>query len=461
MPSPEPKLSPPAVLTSPRELPKLPIISDATLVKALAEAERQDAEDHRQGSLPFGAVLPNPALLVREAILGPPPKELHLQFQRHVGRALGALAAAAGAVAAAAGALSPRNDFNAFRQVSLSTSDPSVVTGKAFAGAHIASYTIAIQQLATPQENVGELLAGEAPAGLEPGEHSFELRTRTGSTQLAVTLSEGDTNNSALTHMAAAINQANLGVIATLARPSRSTIQLAVTSSDTGSASAFTIADLNGWLVRASGISRLASQALDAVYLLEGIRTVAPTNQVPLQGGRVQLTLLATSRGVTQRVNVGPDRTAVTDAVSQLVEAMSRLLTVVNDHRRSFSRAFLAECDDVISSLRPGLQGLGVEFGGDAQMTLNRSAFEYMFDSGPEQAEALVTAPDGVAQRIGQFVAEIMAAPVSRLGAPEFIPPVLPKSSHPTPQMALASNTLSALLYAQLFAQGLFINSLF
>lgn len=460
MPSPKANDSPLTALTSPRELPKLPIISDSTLLKALAAAEREGQYEQGGSGLPFGAVLPSAAQLVRDAIVGPPPKELHLQFQRHVGQALGSLAGAAGAVAAAAGALSPRNEFNAFRQVRVSMSETGVATGEAFAGARIASYNLNVLQLAAAQENVGELLAGEAPATLDPGEHSFELRSRAGTKQLAVTLASGETNNVALTQMAAAINQANLDVLATLARPTSSTVQLAISSRDSGSASAFSLMDIQGWLVRASGAARVAKQAEDAVYLLNDVRTVSPANQVPLQGGRVQLILLAPSRGLVQAVAVGPDRAAVTAAFAELVDAMRSLVSAVADNRRYFSRGFLGEFDDLMESLRPGLQRLGVTFD-DAEMALNASAFEYLFDSSPEQAEALVTAQDGVAQRVGQFVAEIMSAPVSRFGAPEFIPPVLPRSSHPTPQMALASNTLSALLYAQLFAQGLFINSLF
>ncbi|HLQ32082.1 MAG TPA: hypothetical protein VK457_05300, partial [Chloroflexota bacterium] len=79
-----------------RELPRLPVLVDSTLVRALAEAEQENS------ALPFGVRLPTPAQLVAEALHQPPPTELHLQFQRHVGQALTALAAAAGDVAAAA-----------------------------------------------------------------------------------------------------------------------------------------------------------------------------------------------------------------------------------------------------------------------------------------------------------------------------------------------------------------------
>src|SRR5689334_10013135 len=105
-----------------RQLPRLPVVNDSTLVLALAEAEQRQHENSGAGDLPFSVVLPTPAQLVAEALNDPPPTELHLQFQRHIGQALTALAAAASGVAAAASTLSPNNAFNAFRQVGVASS---------------------------------------------------------------------------------------------------------------------------------------------------------------------------------------------------------------------------------------------------------------------------------------------------------------------------------------------------
>ncbi|GEM_PF-5894270 len=438
-----------------RELPKLPIVNDARLVAALAEAEHEFVRE-----LPFGAVLPTPAQLVAQALTDPPPTELHLQFQRHVGQALTALAAAAGGVAAAAGALSPQNAFNAFQQVGVTSSNPAVVSGSASSGARISSYTLSVLRLAAAQENLGELLGREAPAALDPGEHSFELRTYVGVKQLRVAVVPGESNDSVLTQMAAAINQANLGVIATLVRPTTSTVQLAVTAHLSGGTSGFSLVDVDGWLVRVSGASRVAREPQDAAYILNGVRTMSPSNHILLQGGKVQLNLHTVSRGVEQVVSVGPDRSAVVAAVSQLGDAMNHLAEVISVNERYLAPSFVADFNTAIQALRPALQQVGVDVTPDNRLALNRLALEYVFDQQPDLVESVLGSPTGVAQRIGSFATEIMAAPISRFGAPEFIPPVGPRTSHPTPQTIMASNSLSALLYTQLLAQGLFINSL-
>jgi hypothetical protein len=443
-----------------RELPRLPVVNDSTLVLALADAEQRE-----QGSggldLPFSAVLPTPAQLVARALNDPPPTELHLQFQRHVGAALTALAAAAGGVAAAATTLSPHNAFNAFQQVGVSSSHPVVVSGTASHGARISSYALQVLRLAAAQENVGELLAKEAPVALEPGQHAFELRTFSGVKQLTVLVAEGESNDSVLIQMAAAINQANLGVIATLARPTFSTVQIAITATLSGSASSFTLTDLEGWVVRASGAAREARAAQDAAYVLDGVRTMSPTNHLLLQGGKVQLALHTISRGAEVTVGVGPDREAVLAGVRHLAAAVTQLAEVIQDNERYLSPAFVDDFNSAVQALGPSLREVGVEVASDNTVGVDSQAFAAVFDEQPARVETAVASPNGAAQRIGGFAAEVMSAPISRYGAPEFIPPMLPPTSHPTPQMILASNSLSALLYAQLLAQGLFINSLF
>ena len=443
-----------------RELPRLPVVSDSTLVLALADGE-QHGQEGGSPELPFSAVLPTPAQLVAQALSDPPPTELHLQFQRHIGNALTALAAAAGEVAAAATALSPHNAFNAFQQVGVASSQPGVVSGTALHGARISSYELQVLRLAAAQENVGELLAREVPMALDPGLHTYELRTFAGVKRLGLLLAEGESNDSVLTQMAAAINQANLGVIATLARPTASTVQIAITATLSGSASSFTLADVEGWLVQASAASREARPAQDAGYILDGVRTMAPTNQLLLQGGKVQLTLHTISRGAQVTIAVGPDLEAVLGAVQRLAEAVSLLAGVIAANERYLSPIFVGDFGSAIQALAPHLQQIGVEVAPDNTVSVNGNAFSYAFQEQPELVESTMASSNGAAQRIGGFAADIMSAPISRYGAREFIPPVLPATSHPTPQMILASNSLSALLYAQLLAQGLFINSLF
>jgi hypothetical protein len=444
-----------------RELPRLPVVNDSTLVLALADAEQREQQDSSGRDLPFLAVLPTPGQLVAQALNDPPPTELHLQFQRHIGNALTALAAAASGVAAAAAALSPHNAFNAFQQVGVSSSQPNVASGTASHGARIGSYGLQVLRLAAAQENVGELLAREAPMALDAGQHSFELRTFVGVKHLSVPVALGESNDSVLAQMAAAINQANLGVIATLARPTPSTLQIAITATLSGSASSFSLSDVEGWVVQASGAAKEARAAQDAAYVLDGVRTMSPTNQLLLQGGKIQLALHTISRGTEVTIAVGPDREAVLSAVEHLGDAVTALAEVIHDSERYFSPVFVGDFTSAVQALAPGLREVGVEIADDNTVTVNSAAFAYAFDQHPALVEDVLASPNGAAQRIGGFAAGVMSAPISRYGAREFIPPVLPSTSHPTPQMILASNSLSALLYAQLLAQGLFINSLF
>jgi hypothetical protein len=434
------------------ELPRLPAVRDDGLVAALAQ--KLDAEQS-----PFGARLPTPGELVREAIYQPPPTLLHEQYQRSLGEALSTVAAAAGQLAAAAGALSPRNAFNAFRQIGVTVSNPAALQGVALSNARPASYSLVIERVAVSQESVGQLLPRDAAAGLEPGVHQVVIRSRQGRREVLVELKAGDDNEQVVASLAAAINAANLALSAALARPTPNLVQLAVSSSVSGLAGAFSFEPSR--VVTYTGADRVARAASDAVFELNGVRTTSPDSLVSLQGGNVQLTLLRADAGERQMALVGADREAVLNAIEQLTEAASAFAVAVRDNTGALSRLLVSDHGTLVESLGDGLRQIGIDVQPDHTLALDEAMLAAMFARKPALVEEAIASPDGAAQRLGELAAGIMSAPVSRLGAPEFVPALPPPTSHPTPPMVLAAHTLSALLYAQLFAQGLFINSLF
>ena len=447
----EPRAREQALVAPARELPLLPAARDDRLVTALAR--------HLDGRhSPFGARLPTPGELVREAIFDPPPTLLHEQYQRSLGDALSVVAAAAGHLAAAAGALSPRNAFNAFRQIGVTVSDPAVVSGVALSNAQPASYSLAVQQVAVSQENVGQLLPRDGAPSTEPGLHEITLQTRQGRRQVMVEVHPGDDNEQLLASAAAAINAEQLGVLATLARPTANLVQLVNTSSAPGLASAFSFEPSR--LVTFAGADRAVREAADAVFELNGIRTASPHNLVSLQGGNVQLTLQRSQPGERVMVVVGADREAVLNALQQLADAASALARALYDNDALAPRV-VHDYTALVQSLREPLGDIGIEVGPDEGIAVDRAVLSAAFARRPAAVEEAISAPAGAAQRLGEFAAEIMSAPVARLGSPELVPPMPAAGSHPAPPAVLASHTLSALLYAQLFSHGLFINTLF
>ncbi len=440
-----------------RQLPRLPVISDKTLVEALTKS----TEDRAGHELPFGARLPSAAQLVAQALSGPPPLLLQEQYQQQVGQALSNLALAAGSVAAAASALSPNNAFNAFQQVGVVSSDPAVVTGIATAGSGSGRYKIVVEGVAAAQENLGQLLPADAPIALPAGDYKVELRTRIGGRTITVDIEDGDSHDLALNKFAAAVNHANLGVLAMLVRPTTGTVQIALTGNETGAGSAFSLTDYKGSLVRVSGAGHVVRPAHDVIYRLNGVRTISPTNVIVLGRGKVQLALHRAAPGVELTVNVGPDQLAVAGAVAHLIEALRLLRQIIRDNARYLSKAFASDCSALLERLQPAMSEVGISLDANGDPVLDRAEFAGVFDDRPGYAEQVIGSPNGLAPTIGRFAADIVSGPTSRLGAPEFVPAVSLSSGLVTPQQLLASHTLSALLYAQLFAQGLFINSLF
>ncbi|MBV8085988.1 MAG: hypothetical protein JO247_14360 [Chloroflexi bacterium] len=448
----EPRAREQALVAPARELPRLPAVRDDRLVTALAQ--------HLDGRhSPFGARLPTPGELVREAIFDPPPTLLHEQYQRSLGDALSVLAAAAGQLAAAAGGLSPRNAFNAFRQIGVTVSDPAVVSGVALSHAQAASYSLAVQQLAVSQENVGQLLPRDGTPSIEPGLHEVTIQTRQGRRQVMVEVHPGDDNEQVLASLAAAMNAEQLGGLATLARPTANLVQLVVTSAATGLASTFSFEPSR--LVTFADADRVAREAADAVFELNGIRTTSPHNLVSVQGGNVQLTLQRGQPGGRVMLVVGADREGVLNAVQQLAEAASALARALHDNETALAPRVLHDYAALVQSMRDPLADVGIDVRADDAIVLDRALLAAAFARRPSAVEQAISSPAGAAQRLGEFAAEIMSAPMARLGSPELVPAMPAAGSHQAPPAVLASHTLSALLYAQLFSHGLFINTLF
>jgi hypothetical protein len=197
------------------------------------------------------------------------------------------------------------------------------------------------------------------------------------------------------------------------------------------------------------------------LFELNGIRTTSPDNLVSLQGGNVQLTLLRAQLGERVMASVGADREGVLNAVEQLGYAASALAAAIHDNEPALAPQFVSEYSTLVHALREPLAAFGLDVRGDDGIGVDRAVLAAAFARRPALVEEAISSPTGAAQRLGEFAAEIMSAPMARLGSPRLVPAIPPPNSHPAPPAVLASHTLSALLYAQLFSHGLFINTLF
>ncbi|MHB8619807.1 MAG: hypothetical protein ACYDAG_09575, partial [Chloroflexota bacterium] len=199
--------------------------------------------------------------------------------------------------------------------------------------------------------------------------------------------------------------------------------------------------------------------AADASFELDGVPTLSSTNLVSLQGGKVQLTACRSAPGVEVSVVVGADEEAVTRSVVDLAVAASDFACFLNDHPDALSSSFVNSYSATIQGLAPALARVAISVARDNRLAVDPATFREVLRDDAAAVRAAIASPNGLAHRVGRFANEVLASPISWFGAPSFIPPVAASTRPVTPAVLLANNTLSSLLYAQLFSQGLFINT--
>lgn len=205
------------------------------------------------------------------------------------------------------------------------SSDGDILGVSADDGAALGTYGISVSQLASAQSLASESFPDSTSA---LGTGTLTLQVGSGD---AATITIDSTNNS-LEGIAAAINEADAGVSATIVNDG-SGDRLVLNSLDTGAANtiSLTVADDDGNDTDASGLSAIASANLtetvaaeDAHFTVNGIAITSASNDNDSAIQGLTLNLEDVSSGTPVTVTVDADKAAVTGALQTLVDAYNK-----------------------------------------------------------------------------------------------------------------------------------------
>jgi len=218
-----------------------------------------------------------------------------------------------------------------------SSSNSAIVTATASSGANISnlSANIEIRQLAQAQSLVSVPLTGSAPT---VGQGSLTLTTPAGNFTITITPA-----NDSLDGLAKAINDANSGATpsgVTASVVSDSSGKRLVLKGASGGTNGFSLAansgasaDLTRFTfdpgnVPGSPMTR-AQQAQDAIIRMDGVDSTYSTNTVTSLIDGVTLRLVTAQPGTTVTLGVTRPSAAITQAVSDYVDAYNELATQI------------------------------------------------------------------------------------------------------------------------------------
>ncbi|MBI4796702.1 MAG: hypothetical protein HY790_12850 [Deltaproteobacteria bacterium] len=297
-----------------------------------------------------------------------------------------------------------------FSQRPTQSSDTDVVNIAYFDKTHYlartpeSSFIFKVQQIAWNQVNQGVPLYPNDGSVINTGSNTFNLNVGGTGFPLTVIINSGDTNADALAKIAQAIDAANSGVTTAIVQ-GNGTIHLDLYG-ETGEAQAFSLADLSGNVVSASGINNSTQTSQDAKFLLNGTPYIQAGNEVSLMDGHLQVNL--TGPG-TATVTTGPQ--TVVDLVQSLTETMNSFSSYVAGNSY-LTTALSSAWSDLVNQEAAILSKYGLEAGSQGQVGLDTLKFTEELQKGASQA---AEAMGGLASRVKDFVWGLTSYPAATL----------------------------------------------
>ncbi len=264
-------------------------------------------------------------------------------------------------------------DPNKLAAYAATAGDADVISATAGTFAHAGSYTIDVQQLATAQKSFSSLYAGTDTFGA--GTLSFTVN---GNTEDVVLSSSGNS----LQDVANAINDADISVQATVVNGDAGS-RLVLTSRETGSDNAFTLAVTSGdanltSLGTFDGAHPNALGAQNAIVTVEGETVTSQSNQIT--SAIANVTITATAVG-TSTLDVARDNSGISDAVQSFVDAYNDLRNEIGSQTAYDSENKVAQPLNGDATTRTLLNHLRSSIS-SAPASLAGSDFEYLYSLG-------------------------------------------------------------------------------
>lgn len=257
------------------------------------------------------------------------------------------------------------DDYNSvFNDRTASSSDVNVLTATAMdafsasSGATEATYNISVAQLAQAQENTGLELDKLASSVVDIGTNTFNVNINGQDHELSVTIEEGDTNEETLQKIAQSINEANIGINAEVTDGSEEGIRkLTMTSNDTGAENSFTISDISGNTITATGANSVSNAAQDAEYSVDGIGSTSNSNTIYLEEGLVTVNLKGTGEST---LKISPDEDKVKNAITDLVSELNSFIDHLGENSDYIKDEVLSSVNSFIKDNKTGLASIGI-----------------------------------------------------------------------------------------------------
>ena len=232
---------------------------------------------------------------------------------------------------------------SAFRKKVAVSDQPDIVSveyvGNGSEDSNTSSFSVEVQQIATPQMNLGNYLP-DSSLDILPGNYSFDLNTTTASYEFRFTVNQDDTNRDVLEKLSRLFKTANIDLNSEIISDGQGRSALKIESRQTGLREnedyLFQIfpdgTPLSKAAIDTLGIDHMAANAHNSSFLLNGKERSSYSNTFTINN-TFELTLKGiSSDGDSTTIGYKTNVDAIADNIQSLVDSYNQMISVAGKY---------------------------------------------------------------------------------------------------------------------------------
>ena len=297
------------------------------------------------------------------------------------------------------------DEDGAFNKKHASSTDPDTVSVD-FIGddntESVPSFEIEVKQLASPQENVGNYLPGDQ-AFLPEDNYSFDVNIGEMNYEFQFHISEGETNRSIQERLVRLVNNAGIGLNASLESDGDySAIRISSDSSgvSSGKETIFSISDDRTSKASGSvayfGLDKVNSYPTNAVFALNGEERSASSNHFTI-GKMYEVTLNELSpEGSPTTISIKADIESVEENVGHVIESFNEFLKAVNSYTGQGIKTKLLdnELNGITGAYKDALGDLGITVESNGSLSIDTEKLREVAEGSDDIGKTFSTLKD-------------------------------------------------------------------
>lgn len=245
------------------------------------------------------------------------------------------------------------------------------------------SFEIEVLNLASEQINTGSYLPSGSPVGLPADTYSFDISINDLSYEFQYNIREGETNREVQERLTRLINNADIGLNASITDDANGNSALRLTSAGTGlkedRSNIFRVSDDNTSKQKGSvsylGIDQVSTGASNAEFLINGEQRTASSNHFTVDKTfEVQLNRVSASEGETAQIGLKTDMDSITENVNELIMGYNSFINIANGYMNSYPRSgrLVNEMTHITRTYQTELEKMGITFGESGKLDFDR-----------------------------------------------------------------------------------------